>query len=342
MARIFMRKKEGYDAFGHSSTKLGILSYARKGRYGIAKCSLVMKNEVNMLQSLREESLRDSDYEGVQHWMRYKNHVYIGKCVTPKKDGENMNHLDRTLPTSYFYNPYPYLLSRFVACGEMTEFNLRLYFKYAIRNKALLSRLKLLKGKTLGCFCHSVKISCNDERMPEKNWRPLDNDYFGFKCSAEILFWLIEVFEHPQGQDFWRITDEHWDFCYRNEKHPFFDNDMKAWLLNSAEAYYYDEQKEAFLKKWRSKKCVKKDNEEFSDECLCYFCRKFIYMNGHKFRKNRALYYSNKCMFPEYPGKIMRFLDYLERRRTWNPDNVYYFEPYYYECRLAKRLHEQI
>lgn len=337
-----MQKEESYEIFGHASTKLGVLNYARKGRFGMAKCSLIMEDEITMLQSLTADALDDHDYEGVQHWMRYKNHVYIGRQVTPRKEGElGENHLDCTLHLSYFYNPYPFKFHPYIKVSEMTEFNLRGCFNWTICNNAVISRLRLLKGKTLGCFCHTVPWECHDETRPEKNWRPLDSELFGFKCHGEILFWLIEVLEHPEGHEFWKITDEHWDFK-RHFYDPYLRDDMKNYVLNKAGYDHHDPDKETFLVQWRSKKCIKKSGEEFREDCLCYACRKHIYMNGHKFRSDSALYHSSDTACLDYTRQVMKFIDYMYHQRA--NTGLFDFRPinHHDPRNLSKALSEQI
>ena len=315
--------EESYNEDWDELYKRGRVYFTRIKKCDKLKGEVIMLDQHLLIQSITETCLERENYRGVQHWFRYKNHVWTGVRMTPRKVGSNKNHLDCNLPQSYFYNPYPFLLSYYVSWNEMKEFILRKYYQHVINSVQLLSRLKLLKGKTLGCFCHNVYKN-DDDAAPffgSKCWLPLHGDTFAFSCHNEILQYLIDVFEAEDGEENWRITNRHWDFLSQRffGEVSLHGGDLMMYVKNPKrrESPFYDQELVEYEKLWQEKQCIKKnDAEPFDPACLCFRCRKYIFNNGEKLRSDNNLYYRSEDRCVMQTSVVTNFMAYMKKERT--------------------------
>jgi len=89
-----------------------------------------------MIVSVKKDNLKKMGYNNLEEWIQNDNNVYIGRKVVYVKGTFN----------SIFRNPYSVKKYGRVECINM-------YKQYILNNTILMTELKKLKGKTLGCWC---------------------------------------------------------------------------------------------------------------------------------------------------------------------------------------------
>ena len=257
--------------------------------------------DYKIVQSVRRPVLeRDGFSKIVKFWLtNWTYHVYVGRRNTISE-----------LPKSVFANPF--LISQMPHCDEdeVRFWVLLLYYFYLIYDDRLLSKLKGLRGKILGCWCKNTW----------KSEMPLMADYrFRFYCHAEILKYVLDLFEHPDGKYFWRITWSHWNDDNLTEDMKMFLKNKNMFKQRHGEiydnfvhlSYMFDDEK------WGSKACLK-DKE---DKCLCYDCRKEVYLNG-TVNSDDELYddhdHSRVNLTIAMAIPVSRLGDFMERLRGGN------------------------
>ena len=202
-------------------------------------------------------------YTNLRTWLLEKDNEYVG--------GENNTN---GAPESYFHQDYSLHVSRTVAREELKNWIFRLYYARIISDNRLLSKLALLRGKTLGCYCKSAY----PHDIPS-----VESKEFRFTCHAEILHYLINLFDHPEGEKHWKIVNSHWDCHQVSEEYSEFlmddiyyeDWEEEEWPKDAITSSYFLE----FLfdfKTWGDKKCRKRSLRK----CLCFKCRKEIFDQG--------------------------------------------------------------
>ena len=254
-----------------------------------------------VVQDIHPGVLQAEDHGNFREWFESEDHEYVGK--------------ENTIcgaPMSYFYLPSRIWALKNVYKYELEDWNLRSYHARVISDDELLSKLGLLKGKVLGCWCRNKN---NDAILK------VTSSEFEFSCHAEILVYLINLFSHPDGKSHWKITNAHWSNTYNIDYEAFLNED--DYFDNQgpgSPGMHPDNYKLRHMfnfDKWNSRQCLK--NSE--DPCLCFECRLSVFENGHLLRKDDNLYMSPSETAALPPlrsmGTVVREMaKYMKKRRS--------------------------
>lgn len=91
--------------------------------------------------NISKKNLNKLGYDNLEHWLKDKNHIYIGR---------NMSFYVKGALKSKWHNPYNIKIYSRDKCLE-------LYQKYIIETDSLYSSIEELKGMKLGCWCSPEK-----------------------------------------------------------------------------------------------------------------------------------------------------------------------------------------
>lgn len=94
-------------------------------------------------------NLKKLGYKSLEEWLNDPNNVYIGRDMSYRIKGANK---------SKWANP-------FSAQTYGRVLALQKYREYLLENDKLMSELTELKGKTLGCWCRTVKDNVSPEEI---------------------------------------------------------------------------------------------------------------------------------------------------------------------------------
>jgi len=86
--------------------------------------------------NIRKANLKEEGYDDLENWLEDPNHIYIGREMSFYVTGAN---------ASKWQNPF--------TKSKYGDDALRRYEEYLRANKKLMSEIKELKGKKLGCWC---------------------------------------------------------------------------------------------------------------------------------------------------------------------------------------------
>lgn len=90
--------------------------------------------------NVKVEHLRKYGYWDLLEWLKKPEHIYIGRSNGHIKGADK----------SYWSNPFPVKKYGRDKCLEM-------YKNYVLNNSEMMSKIKELEEKTLGCWCHPEK-----------------------------------------------------------------------------------------------------------------------------------------------------------------------------------------
>jgi hypothetical protein len=125
--------------------------------------------------NIRVKDLRKEGYWDLLEWLKKPEHIYIGRYNSMIKGADH----------SFWHNPFTLKHYGRDKCLEM-------YKNYVLNNTEMLSRIKELDGKILGCWCHPEK--CHGDilieilnQVKEKEKHITKNIKPGLKSAKEII-----------------------------------------------------------------------------------------------------------------------------------------------------------
>ena len=156
---------------------------------------------------------------------------------------------------------------------------------------------------------------------------PHENQSFNFECSAQVLQWLITVFEMPEeeGETFWKVCDKQWPVATRIFPfRPECSDDLKDYLIKTC-GDDFEGRGEWGLDKHKcgNIEMMKHDENDKLNGCLCFKCRRKLYHDGPDkdwvdsgFSANTYWSHNDVHSYHKYENTIDKFLDWMKTRRS--------------------------
>jgi hypothetical protein len=107
--------------------------------------------------NIKVKELRQDGYWDLLEWLKKPEHIYIGRSVWNIKGADD----------SFWRNPFSVKKYGRDKCLEM-------YKNYVLNNPEMMSKIRELEGKKLGCWCHPEK--CHGDILVEILYQEKEKD----------------------------------------------------------------------------------------------------------------------------------------------------------------------